>query len=652
MKLQLISLSLINFKGVRSLDVNFQDITRIDGDNGTGKTTVFDAFNWLLFGKDSKDRKDFNIKTLDSENNPLHKLDHEVTGVLSVDGHHIELKRVYREKWVKKRGSNDSEMAGHETVFFYNQVPLSQQEYNAKIDSIIKEDLAKLLTNPLYFNTLKWQERRGVLANIAGTVSDQEVFTKITTDSNRDDVTILAGILSSGKSLDEYKRELGAKKKKIKDELEHIPARIDEADRSKPDAADYDYIQSQIVAKTDEIAAIESSINDKSKAVETIFNQIQEKHNQVNVLRGKVRDLQRADEDKKYKTIQQYDENIRKDNNNILTIEGEISSLETQVRTNKKLIEEGEKNRETLKTDWTNLNEQTVSITDHDTSCPACQREFDPNKVEEIKNKLSTNFNEDKVRRLNDMNKRGTEINDRIKIFETQNGELEEKILQKRKDIQYLNVQITAQKDGRKQAEAAEYEPSPEIETLTKEIDVIEASIPERPTVDTTELTDKKRILSTELDELKKQLSTKDQITKINQRIAELEKQESEMSQSITDIERWEFLMASFSKAKIDEIERRVNGKFQFVKFKMFDTQINGGETECCECLVNGVPYSDVNTAGKINAGVDILNVLMNHYGMSTPVWIDNRESINNILPCNSQIINLTVSNNKQLTIQ
>jgi len=123
MKIKLLSLQIRNFKGVRDLKIEFTDHTVISGDNGTGKTTIVDAFQWLLFGKNSNDEKEFNIKTLDSLNRPIHKLEHEVIAIIDMDGVHSRFSRMFKEKWTKKRGSEDAEFTGHETTFSVNEVP-------------------------------------------------------------------------------------------------------------------------------------------------------------------------------------------------------------------------------------------------------------------------------------------------------------------------------------------------------------------------------------------------------------------------------------------------------------------------------------------------------------------------------------------------
>ena len=232
MNIQLKSLTLTNFKGIASLIIDFQkEVTTISGDNGTGKTTIADAFNFLLFGKDSHDNKDFDIKTLDADNKVMHKLDHEVIGVFIIDNNEISFRKVYKEKWTKAKGAEFAELTGHETLQFINDVPFQAGEYKTKIDAIIPEEKFKLLTNPFYFNNLKWETKRRVLLGIVGEISNDDIITKMEKKEPHH-VFIVNEIIQSGKSMEEYKRELAAKKKLLKTELDVIPARISEIGRA------------------------------------------------------------------------------------------------------------------------------------------------------------------------------------------------------------------------------------------------------------------------------------------------------------------------------------------------------------------------------------------------------------------------------------
>lgn len=228
--MKLLKLTLKNFKGIRdfSLEANGRNVD-IWGDNATGKTTIFDAFTWLLYDKDSKNKKDFELKTLDENNSPIHNLNHEVEGFFEVNGKQIILKKVFAEKWTKKRGSATEEFTGHTTDYFVDGVPVKKNEYDGKIAEIANEEIFKLLTNPTYFNEhLHWQERRMILLEICGDIADDEV---IASDPS---LSELPEILQ-GRKLEDHRKVIQAKRTEINKELEKIPIRIDETHRSLPD---------------------------------------------------------------------------------------------------------------------------------------------------------------------------------------------------------------------------------------------------------------------------------------------------------------------------------------------------------------------------------------------------------------------------------
>ncbi len=227
----LTKLSLTNFKGIRSLEIDFGRKTDIRGANASGKTTVFDAFRWLLFGKSSDDRKDFGIKTYDEQGNVIPRIPHEVTGVLRINGEEITLRKCLVEKWTKKRGSAEETYSGNLLECYWNDVPTSVTEYNAKISGICDEQLFKLITNPWYFTAQRKDVQRAMLFDLAGNIDEEDIV-----GGNEDFAALLRNL--TGKTLDEYKREIVAKKRRVKDSVESIPARIDECNRSMPEKGD------------------------------------------------------------------------------------------------------------------------------------------------------------------------------------------------------------------------------------------------------------------------------------------------------------------------------------------------------------------------------------------------------------------------------
>ena len=255
-------LTLNNFKGIRYLTLDFTNAeTWIYGENGTGKTTVCDAFSWLLFGKDSKGRSDsnFNIKTLDESGKPILKIEHYVSGLLSVDGKSVKLQRRYVEKWVKPRGTTEETLKNHQTEFYVNDVKLAtKQEYDSTVASILPEDVSRMITNPFYFTSLNPEIQKSMLLDMAGDVTDEDVA-----GLKPEYVELLAQL--SGKSLAQYSKEIAARKKAIKDELVVIPSNIETANRLKPEEEDWVALDAELTEKRTKKAELEASLSDKSK---------------------------------------------------------------------------------------------------------------------------------------------------------------------------------------------------------------------------------------------------------------------------------------------------------------------------------------------------------------------------------------------------
>src|SRR5690554_4334054 len=243
MEIRLQKLTLKYFKGVRKFELSLNGRSAaVYGDNATGKTTLYDAFLWLLFDKDSFNRANFGIKTLDEDGQAINGLEHIVEAVLDVDGKPLTLKKVYYEKWTKTRGSSEKVFSGHTTDYFVDEVPVKKKEYTDKIAEMGEENIFRLLTDPRFFNEqLHWQDRRKMLLEVCGDISDLDV---ITSDKK---LAKLSGILGN-RSIDDHKKVIAAKRKKINEQLEKIPVRIDEVQNSMPDieGLDFGHIHDQI----------------------------------------------------------------------------------------------------------------------------------------------------------------------------------------------------------------------------------------------------------------------------------------------------------------------------------------------------------------------------------------------------------------------
>lgn len=653
MELKLKSLTLRNFKGIRDLTLSgLKDEVIISGQNTTGKTTVMDAWLYLLFGKDSSGRTDFNIKTLDSKTGePYHRLEHEVSAELLVDGETITLKKIYREKWTKPRGAKEEVFSGHETEHYYNDVPFAQRDYNAKIEALCPERIFKLITNPMAFTSLPWQEQRKMLFDIAGEIDELEIA------SRNPAWMALVKTINAHKTLEEYRREIAMKKKRIKEDLEQIPARMDEVQRGMPVSEDWDTITKEIVKKQKAVKAIEKEISDLSAAMNKEFENYRAKQSEINSKKIRLDEISAVavrEVRKQHSELRDRRINL---NSRTASIEREIIQIK---RINEALVKEREgyaSDRERLIAKWREINSSQVSFDEDEFACPTCHRAFDEGKIEELKNSMIVSFNENKRIRLEMNVSEGrstaaklqsvtdtlTHNEGQIKDLEAEAKSIQEELAKiSPADVEALSAMLDMDlvMKGNK-----------EYHSLKKEIEEAEKALnaPAKPNTHSRE--DEKDKFQYEIRILESTLSKRDQIETANKRLSQLADDQERLAEELAKLEGIEFDIQTFTRAKIETIENQVNSMFSIVRFKMFDTQVNGQSVETCEATVKGVPFKDVNNASKINAGMDIIDTLSDHYGIFVPVWADNAEACNHILPLKSQMFKLYVTEDKVLTL-
>lgn len=640
----------VNFKGFRNMTIEFnEDITTICGRNGSGKTSIFDGFTWLLFGKDSQDRKAFNIKTLDENGKAIPKLPHEVSAIIVVDGETIELCRRFNEKWVKRRGQIEEEFTGHEEERLYNNVPMSLKEWNEKISNICSEQVFKFITNPKYFVSQKPDVQRAMLFRMAGELSDADIA------AGNDDFSDLLASLT-GKTMEEYKKEIQAKKRLIKAEIEAIPERIDERKRDISALSEYDYpaIEASIKDKQDKVAKIEAEMLDLSKKNEAISQKRSEAIKELGQL--KERKL-RLEYEIKEKVTAEYRAAISKKNDiqsKISDLERNIQSLSNRRDGLKRTIEECTSYREKLIAEWKSINASAITFNENDFVCPTCKRPLDIDDIEKKQQEMTENFNLAKSSRLAENNRKGQENKKKMQEAEAAIISIDSEIKKASEEIEKLK---SAEEYAINLVEPDAYpviEGNTEYQKLSEEISSKEKALEGSSTnnVDTSSQKQELSMLKSEIDSLKRTLANRETINRNTQRIGELEAQYKEGAQELADLERIEFTMAAFNKARIEAIDKRINGMFSLVKFKMYEQQINGGEIETCEAVVNGIPYSGQNNAMQINMGIDIINAICKFEGITAPIFIDNAESVNEFIPSQSQVIKLVVTTDNELSIQ
>jgi DNA repair exonuclease SbcCD ATPase subunit len=657
MEIKILNLKINNFKGIKKLEVNFGQTTNIYGENATGKTTIFDAFTWLLFDKDSSNKKDFNIKTLDKNGQTIHGLEHSVEAQLEVDERPLNLRKVYTEKWVKQRGAAEKVFSGHETNYWINEVPVKKNEYQSKINSLIDENIFKLITSPSFFNqSLDWRDRRKTLLEIVGDVSDQDVI-----DSKKE-LSRLSTLLQD-KTLEELRTMIAGQKKRSNGQLKSIPIRIDELGRSIPILdTDVDYKGLEQEKKDLQIIVnnLEKDLTDQRKIALDLMNNFKKK--QANIA-SKRNELNRLETEIIKESYKKANELQRRKEHNEITLESHKSAIknsEKSIKQNNELIDKINNKLAELRTEYSNIVKETFEAPDRDNFiCPTCKQLLPDESIEKQIKTLEENFLADKMSRLENINRIGkaeaekiNDLKESIKKYEENISKYTEADELLRKDLLAIEEELKLEEAKAKQVN---YESDERYQALKSEIKALEEEFENTDTsyeVDASDLINKKQNCSNKISEINKILNNKQVISDTKKRIAELEKEQMDIANKVLDLEGQEYLAEQFIRTKVDMLESRINDKFSQVNFKMFNEQINGALVECCDTLIKGVPFQDANNAAKINAGVDIINTLTAHYKITAPIFVDNREAVNKLIPTDSQVINLIVSDDKVLRVE
>lgn len=643
-------LILKNFKKIQDLTVEFTDKnTFICGGNGTGKTTLQDAFLWLLFGKDSTNRADtnFNIKTLGEDGKPILHLVHSVTGVLSINGRDVELQRNYVEKWGS--GVNAGVLQNHATEFYLNGVKLkTKKEYDAEVAAILPEDVFRMITDPLYFPTMKAQDQKAMLLEMAGNVTNEEVA-----NINPKFQELIS--LISGRTLEQLAKEIASKKSAIKDELKGIPGRIDSVRDAMPESGDWAVLEKEIADKKEKIKDIDSQLADKSKQIEAEFKAKSELQKQIG--NKKLAKSQRENEIRQNANKSYHDvlDNISKLEYQVKSKDAEISRKQEDHSRIKATIEALNNDLEVLRGKFYAIDAETLQYPEGAFICPTCKRELEVEDIQAKQQELQDNFNLNKANRLKAVQNEGKEKAAKVEELKKQCSIIQAAITQLSNEKEILVHNINECKGNMPEEQDTQkiILSDPTWLSLSNEIVDLENQLKaEAKPIDTTELKEAKDTLSEAIDELNKKLGKRDTIERSNKVIEDLEDRRDKNNEALAEQERLEFLVQDFQKEKDNKLMERINGMFSLVKFSFISEKLNGNEAITCFCSVDGVPFADVNNASKINAGLDIINAICRSVGITAPIFIDNRESVNDLIPTMSQVINLVVSKDKSLMIR
>ena len=642
-------LHLRNFRGARDVRVSFAAGTNIVcGDNGTGKSTLMDAFLWLLFGKDAEERKDCEIKRIEA-GETLRRTDATVECRLDVDGQQNTLRRSLREVWSKPRGATEPVFKGNETEYTINDVPKKMSEFDAWVaEHLAPADVFRLLTDADCFPRLKWEKQREKLFELAGGVDEETV--KASVDGLAD---LLARL--SDKSLEDYKRELAARKRKLRKALEEIPARSDQTRLMIPTTDARDVWERKLADVDARLAALNREAADFAARERARGTEARRRVEEVEALKTRMArrtaELKRAaieEAEKKNEGRRQVEARLRdlkaadaEATRRLKDAKGEVDEL--ALRINQKEAE-----CERLRATW--YAESARPYTG-DNVCPHCLQPL----PEEMQRDNRRRFEESKNERLSQIQTDGhrtkaeiTRLEEEMKTAEARLDRAAGDAFDAEASAEILREELAEMPD---RVEPAAVDPMADeaYRAMAEELAAMEADAPQTSPASEPNggeaITARLATLNRERDTIRRGLSDCDTADSLRAEIRRLDEESRTLAQQLSDADRDEDTMRRYTRARIEALEQRVNSLFRTVRFRLFEYTNEGGEVDTCVPLVgdDGVPYPVANTAAQVWAGLEIIRVLQQHAGVSAPVFVDGAERVTQFPEMDHQAILLRV---------
>lgn len=634
-------LSLENFKCHKSLTLEFNGgNASIYGDNATGKTSIYDALTWLLFGKDSKGNgeKNIEIKPLNVFGDVQdHLAETAVEAVLFVDGEETTLRRTQKEVWTTKRGSVEPTYDGNTSEYYIDGVPCKKYVFSEKIDALIDEDTFRLLTSVTHFaDGISWQDRRAVLFKIAAVAEDEMIM-----GTDERFVPLIEGM---GKlSIDDYKKKLAADKRGFVGAKTEIPARISECQKTIEDveALDFDSARKKLCELQEEKERVDAQLV-------SIENNTAIEKKKIDIREVMVKLKQLESDNEQYRASQSAGAvNLGKMKANLIVAKGTLERKKTALNRDIALLERYEQGIVKSRNAWIALNGETFT----NKECPTCGQSLPAEQQKKAQNAFETAKRDNLTyieAQANEHKNNKAVTETRIEDVKKEIAALEDQIAGFERDIQdaesaKIEIQDLADYAQRK-ASIDE-----EIEVLNGELHDLSQSV-----FDIKESLRKERAdIAGGIQELNAIISKESLLEYSRKRVEELQEDAKNAAACLDAIEQMLFLIEEYTRYKTQFVEDSINSMFRIARFRLFREQANGGVEDRCDVVYEGIPYINLNSGAKINVGIDIINTLSTAYGVTVPLFVDNAESVTRLEQSNNQIIRLVVSEqDKELRVR
>ena len=625
-------LRLENFKCHESLTIEFggKD-TSVFGDNATGKTSIYDGLTWLLFGKDShgNGEKNIDIKPLDSQGNVKdHQAITAVEAEFEVDGETTTFRRTFHEIWKTKRGCAEATYTGNESEYAVDGVPCKKQNFDDKIKAMVPEDVFRLLTSVSHFaSDIKWQQRRAVLFDMTGTLTDREIMEK---DGRFTPLAEAMGKLD----LSDFKVKVASQRKGYLGVQNDTPVRINECNRTIEEISGIDF---QDAHKKEE--EIRGAIEGIRKSMTDLEHNDALRAAQMDLRENKM-DLQEIE-----RQNQEYRRNQDNGSSKVKELKGLIAIADGRISGDRRFLQAAEQSVQAHDAEIKHLRDKWVEENGKAFAggiCPTCGQPLPFPQLQQA----SADFEKKKQAKLAELQEKAGHAKEAQENAQSEIQRWTEDIAKTEKALQDYQKQLEEAESGSKPVEDMPgYAETKGV--VQRSIDQLQEEINrlmDQGGEEKIKLREEFDAANEQLRFVQKVLAKEGMKEQAEARIETLKAEAKKATEVLQNLDQLAFLIEEFTRFKASFVESSVNDMFMLTRFRMFREQANGGLEERCDVVYDGVPYTGLSTAQQINIGIDIINSLSRHYGVRVPLFVDNAESVTRLEDGKMQTIRLVVS--------
>lgn len=638
MKIELKKLRIENFMIYGSAEFDFSDRTNISAKNGKGKSSIANAYMWLLFNCDTELHDNPPVRRV-IDGKSVDDMDVAVTAVLDIDGVETIVKKVQKRTYQK-----DGISYKDDNKYFINEVPKTLKAYNEYFN--IDMEVFKMCSNINAFISQKSTEMREFLFGAVNDITDKEIA-----KANANLKELLP--LLEKYSTEELSAMNKATKAKATNDLPFVDGQINEKERDILIKRDIDLAEWELLKK-DLQKQLQENVEQQNSA-EKVVEEYQKISDKIVGLKTKIADLQnKANEDlRKQGADIQLQINMNYDLLEKIMLAQKAG--EQKINQCKSLIESTTNEKNTLADNWRTVNNEVFD--ENSIICPTCKQELPAEQIEHLK----ATFQQSKVDRLNKIEKIGMEKKNYIAEIQATLDKLEQENkdnLLKKAEIDKLIENLKA--DLSKIPNNIDISDTTEYQTIQAEIVANQEQLKKfdnnselRATLKNTE-----RELQQRLTECESKFAMAD-TTADEKRLSELKEQRLDLEQSKANAEKILSLLDDLDKAKNEALTDSINSNFGLVKWQLFELAKNGNYKNCCIPMVDGKSILNTmsNKGNRILGKADICNSIQKISGVICPIWIDdcenldidNQSKIAGMI--NSQLIMLVVNNNDKIEV-